>query len=112
MSMLATPKFHPAPSIMLVALDNTLVGRLTEMAAPLPVLRVVHVQAARERLPVTRPLAVVVGSDVDRSELDMLQETASGVGAELLQLREPFDAETVRKWLSRAIVLAHSRWGK
>lgn len=109
--MLSTPKFQPAPCVMLVALHDSAAEQLRKMAAPLPVLRVAHAHAARERLAVTMPLAVVVHPAVAQSDLDALREAAVAVGADVLSLMEPIDEQAVRGWLARVMIAARTRRG-
>ncbi len=108
MVMLPTPKFQPSPCVMLVAFDDLLAHRLGEIVK-LPVLRVQHAPAARERLLVTWPLALLVGGSVPRDEFDMLSEAAAGMGIEMLQLSGSFHDGLVRGWLTRAMALAGQR---
>ena len=49
-------------------------------------LSVAHSAAARERIPVTRPLVVVVASNVGKDELQDLVDVATAVGAEVIRM--------------------------
>lgn len=55
-------------------------------------LNVAHAPAARERIPVTRPLVVVVASAVTKDELNEIIDVAEAVGADVLRM--PSEAAT------------------
>lgn len=77
-----------SPTAMLVGLSDTLAHRCTAVlgGTGLRVLRVGHVAAAGERLPVVMPQLVIVPHDMVASELEMLTDRCVAVGAHLLTL--------------------------
>jgi hypothetical protein len=80
-----TPLFQPVPSIMLVGLDTELAAACEHAFPSLLVLRVGHGAAAVERMLVTRPLVVVVGENLARSEVALVTECARDIQAEVLR---------------------------
>lgn len=76
------------PTAILVAIEDPLaaavLGGLTEVG--LKVLRVGHVAAACERIPVTMPQLVIVTRELSDEDRALLQDRSVAVGAELLTL--------------------------
>lgn len=81
-----------SPTAMLVGLPDQLAGRCTAVLAGtgVRVLRVGHVAAACERMPVAMPQVVVALDDLAAAEREMLEDRCVAVGAQLLAL--PADA--------------------
>jgi hypothetical protein len=73
---------------MLVGLADTLAARCTErlVNGGLRVVRVGHVAAASERIPVVMPLLVVVSSGLYPEEEERLGDGCVAVGAAILRL--------------------------
>jgi hypothetical protein len=85
-----TREFRPSPAVMLVAIERKLAQELMS-AIYLPVLVVAHASAACPRMLATHPLAILVGDQVARTDLDALEETATSIGAEVLHLADHRD---------------------
>jgi hypothetical protein len=80
-----TPLFQPVPSIMLVGLDAELAAECERVLPSVLVLRVGHGAAAVERMLVTRPLVVVLGEAVGRTDSALVSECAHDIQAEVLR---------------------------
>ena len=80
------------PTALLVGVAEPLATTCTDALGDggLRVLKVGHVAAACERIPVTMPQLVVVASSIRQDELDMLADRCVAVGAEVLKV--PTDA--------------------
>jgi hypothetical protein len=76
------------PTAMLVALSDTLAETCTEALGDggMRVLRVGHVAAASERIPVVMPQLVVVATTMREEELTQLEDRCVAVGADLTRL--------------------------
>lgn len=77
-----------SPTAILVGVAEPLAGICTDALAEggLRVLRVGHVAAACERIPVVMPQLVVVPSTLRAEEADMLADRCVAVGAEVVQV--------------------------
>jgi len=84
------------PTALLVGVAEPLAGTCTDALADggLRVLRVGHVAAACERIPVIMPQLVVVAATIRQEESDMLADRCVAVGAEILKVAPdaPLDA--------------------
>lgn len=82
---------------MLVGLPEHLANRCTVAlgAGGLRVLRVGHVAAACERIPVVMPQLVLVSTTLRPEEEEMLGERCVAVGAEVMRLAPETDAEAL-----------------
>lgn len=76
------------PTAMMVGLPEQLAGRCTAVLAGsgLRVLRVGHVAAACERMPVAMPQLVLARADLEEGERELLADRCVAVGAHLLAL--------------------------
>lgn len=76
------------PTAILVGLPDALAEMCTQVMSDggLRVLRVGHVAAASERIPVTMPQLIVVSTLLPADELDILTDRCVAVGAEVLKL--------------------------
>lgn len=94
------------PTAMLVGLPDQLAGRCTAVLAGtgIRVLRVGHVAAACERVPVAMPQIVVVLEDLAEAERELLEDRCVAVGAQLL----PLPAEASAKAVSAELLPAAS----
>jgi hypothetical protein len=80
-----TPIFQPVPSVMLVAVDPQLADDCATAFPAIRTLRVGHSAAAVERMLVTRPLVVLLGSDLVGSEIALVVDCARDIQAEVLR---------------------------
>lgn len=84
------------PTALLVGVAEPLAATCTDALSDggLRVLRVGHVAAACERIPVIMPQLVVVASSLRQEESDMLADRCVAVGAEILKVptAAPIDA--------------------
>lgn len=99
------------PTAMLVALED----RIFEAAMPVldeagfKVVRVRHVAAAAERLPVVMPHLVVASTTLASTELDTLGDRCVAIGAELLALSGEVDVRILAPLLASAAERALAR---
>lgn len=84
--VLRTPLAEVVPSVLFVGMDATFVDSFRKDFPAVRGLNVAHAAAARERIPVTRPLVVVVGSAVPKEEVEEMTDIAGAVGCELVRL--------------------------
>lgn len=86
-----------SPTAMLVGLPEHLANRCTVAlgAGGLRVLRVGHVAAACERIPVVMPQLVLVSTTLRPEEEEMLGERCVAVGAEVMRLAPETDADAL-----------------
>ena len=103
-----TRRIVSLPTVMLVGVDPLLAAAVREAVAPLPVLRVVHVVAAQERMAPTRPIVVVLGAPVPRNDLDHLRELARACGSSLIHVADVGHARDVPAHVNQ-VVLAWTR---
>lgn len=87
-----TPVAEVIPTVLFVAMDKSFVESFRKDFPAVLALNVAHAFAARERIPVTRPLVVVVASAVTQDELTDLIDVAGAVGADVLRM--PGEAAT------------------
>jgi hypothetical protein len=80
------------PTALLVGVPEPLAATCTDALADggLRVLKVGHVAAACERIPVIMPQLVVVSASIRQEESDMLADRCVAVGAEIVKV--PIDA--------------------
>ncbi len=92
------------PTGILVGLPDQLAGVCTEALGDggLRVLRVGHVAAASERIPVVMPQLVVVSSTLRQEELDMLHDRCVAVGAEVIRVAPDGDPNALLTTLRTA----------
>jgi hypothetical protein len=101
-----------SPTAMLVALSDTLAETCTEALGEgsMRVLRVAHVAAACERIPVVMPQLVVVSTTMAQSDIDQLDDRCVAVGAELTRLSPDVPhgilAKDLKSAANRALVKA------
>lgn len=77
-----------SPTALLVGVPEPLAAACSDALSEggLRVLRVGHVAAACERIPVIMPQLVVVGDAIRQEESDMLADRCVAVGAEILKI--------------------------
>lgn len=97
------------PTVILVGLSEEIVARCAEVLddSGLRVLRVGHVAAASERIPVVMPQLVLVG-DVRPQELELLTDRCVAVGAEVMTIApdaDPAALTTMLKTAARAALI-------
>lgn len=81
------------PTGILVGLPEEIAGVCTDALGEggLRVLRVGHVAAASERIPVVMPQLVVVPTTMRQEELDILEDRCVAVGAEVMRVAPDVD---------------------
>jgi hypothetical protein len=105
------------PSAMLVAVPDALAGVCAEALGEggLRVLRVGHVAAASERIPVVMPQLVVVSTAIRADEVEVIVDRCVAVGAEVIKLDPETNhailTETLREAANAAFVRALRRGG-
>lgn len=89
---------------MLVALDDRLAGACLSILdeAGFRVIRVKHVAAACERMPVVMPQLVIVPAQLRPDDEELLEDRTVAVGAELLRLAPDVDANALVALVSSA----------
>lgn len=80
--------FSPAPSAMLVGVEDADVDRCARMLAPLRVLRVKHAAAACERMLATHPFVIVLGGAPRDEDLEAICAHARDVRSHVVMLRD------------------------
>jgi hypothetical protein len=83
---MATPIFQPVPSVMFVGSDDEFALECARALPDLSHLRVGHAAGAVERMPVTRPLVVIVDESVTGAGLEQVMECARDIRAEILRV--------------------------
>ena len=78
----------PTPTAILVGLPDNLAETCTQTLddAGVRILRVGHVAAAAERIPVTMPQLIIVTTLMPQAELDVLMDQCVAVGAEVVKI--------------------------
>src|SRR5205809_198079 len=98
---------------MLVAVPADLDARCARAMTILKILRVAHIQAACERLLITRPYAIVVGPDLrpppSRDQRELLMSHAGDINASVVWLAEIADPSTIEAVVKEAVMNAASR---
>ena len=92
------------PTAILVGLPEGLAGPCTEALGDggLRVLKVGHVAAASERIPVVMPQLVIVATTMRPDDFDTLNDRCVAVGASVLQLDPAIDPATLNATLRSA----------
>jgi hypothetical protein len=92
------------PTGILVGLPDDLANICTEALGDggLRVLRVGHVAAASERIPVVMPQLVVVSATVKEVELEVLHDRCVAVGAEVIRVPNDVDHTVLEATLKNA----------
>lgn len=92
------------PTGILIGLSDELAALCAQVLAEggLQILRVGHVAAACERIPVTMPQLVVVASSLHPAEVDMLTDRCVAVGAEILHISPSDSPQVLRPILQKA----------
>lgn len=81
-----TPLAETVPSVLFVGMDREFIDAFRKDFGAVTALSVAHSAAARERIPVTRPLVVVAASSLGKDELQDLIDVSAGVGAEVIRM--------------------------
>jgi len=92
------------PTGILVGLPDDVAAVCTEALGEggLRVLRVGHVMAASERIPVVMPQIVVVSAMLRQEELDIVTDRCVAVGAEVISVAPEVDRESLGATLRTA----------
>ncbi len=93
---------------MLIAAPPALAAQC-DSELPLPALRVAHVAAATQRIPVTRPLIVVAFGALPHGEDEMLRDACAGTGSVLLEVPKDIEVVELKHRVARALVAIESR---
>lgn len=93
-----------SPTAILVTLAEPLATTVADLLADggLKVLRVGHVAAACERIPVTMPQIVVVSTTMRPEDAESIVDRCVAVGAEVLKLEPDVDPASLKKRLKDA----------
>lgn len=96
------------PTAILVALPDPIAQSCIEALTDegLRVLRVGHIAAANERIPVVMPQLVIVPANLGTADADRLTDRCVAVGAEVLRLAPDTEAKTVAKLVHEAANMA------
>ncbi len=89
---MATPIFQPVPSLMVVGSDDRLADEVARAIPGMTHLRVIYAAGAIERMPVTRPLVVIVDESVGGADYERVAECARDICAEVLRASIPLRA--------------------
>jgi hypothetical protein len=104
----ATMQRVASPTAFLVAIPEPMATTAMDGLADggLRVMKVGHVAAACERMPIVMPQLVVVLTTLLPEEADTLADRCVAVGAELLKLAPETSAEALRPMLKEAAQMA------
>lgn len=96
------------PTAILVGLPDQLAGLCTDVLGDggLRVLRVGHVAAASERIPVVMPQIVVVWTTIGQQEFDILNDRCVAVGADVFRVGPGTDLDELVTELKNACNMA------
>jgi hypothetical protein len=96
---------------MLIAIDDKLFSACVSLLddAGFRVIRVKHVAAASERLPVVMPHLVIASTSLVPAEIDVLSDRCVAIGAELLALSAEVDTRLLGPLLASAAERALQR---
>ena len=111
MTAIHTPLIKHPPIVLLVALKDDTARVCADVVAPLPTMRAASVATAVERLPIVRPLVVVVSEDLPGAELTTVTERAADVAAMVVQISVHDDAAKLESSLKKATSEAEARRG-
>ena len=111
MSVIHTPIIKHPPIVLLVGLRDDLARTCTAVIAPLPTMRAASAATAIERLPIVRPLVVVLADDLPEQDLVSVTERAADVTAVVVRVAHGEDAQTLESSLKRAASEAEARRG-
>jgi hypothetical protein len=106
-----TFRFQPTAAAMLVGLSESVASRCAYALGTLRIIRVAHVAAACERMPVTLPRIVVVGEGLSDADANTLRERTIACGAELVVVNATLDDITLGAMLTDAAQAASKRRG-
>ncbi len=97
-----------SPTAILVNLPEPLATTVAEQLADggLKVLRVGHVAAACERIPVTMPQVVAIPTSLSPADAESLVDRCVAVGAEVLKVSADMDPLALKKLLRDAANMA------
>lgn len=96
------------PTAILIGVAEPLATSCSDVLANggLRVLRVGHVAAACERIPVVMPQLVVVPSTMGQEDSETLADRCVAVGAEVFKVAPEADVQAIRKSLKEAANMA------
>jgi len=96
------------PTAILIGVAEPLATACTDLLADggLRVLRVGHVAAACERIPVVMPQLVVVSTTLREEDVEMLADRCVAVGAEVFKVAPEANADALKKSLKDAANMA------
>ncbi len=92
------------PTAILVGIPDDLTGLCTEALGDggLRVLKVGHVAAASERIPIVMPQLVLVSTTLRPDDLDIIADRCVAVGAEVIRVGPGENRQTLAATLKRA----------
>lgn len=106
--MRPTVKVTRSPTVMLIGAPPALAAQCdTEL--PLPALRVAHVAAATQRIPVTRPLIVIAFGALPPGDDEMLRDACAGTGSMLLEAAKDASFRELKTRVIEALVVIERR---
>lgn len=111
MTAIPTPIVRHPPIVLLVGLRDEVARKCAKAVEPLPTMRAAGVTTALERLPIVRPLVVVVSEEMPTDEAKTLAERAADVLAEFVRVGSAADAATIESSLKKAAADAEARRG-
>jgi hypothetical protein len=111
MSAGSTFRLQPTPSAMLVGLPEPLAARCAAALGDLRIIRVAHVAAACERMPITLPRLAVVVDGASENDLATIKERAIACGVELVIVAPNVDDGALAALLTNAAETAAKRKG-
>lgn len=99
-----TPVAHLVLSVFFVGAPDAIVDAFHADLPRVKIYRAAHAIAARERIPVTRPLVVIVPPDLAGAEKDDLLDVCVAVGAEVVSLGEREDVRVAVRRITEAML--------
>ncbi|MGH7282385.1 MAG: hypothetical protein ACRELY_12725 [Polyangiaceae bacterium] len=111
MTAIPTPLIKHPPIVLLVALRDDTARICSAAIAPLPTMRAATADTAVERLPIVRPLVVVIADDLPQPDFVLVTERAADVTAVIVQVSQNDDAEKLGSSLKQAASEAEARRG-
>lgn len=111
MTAIPTPLIKHPPIVLLVALRDDLARSCATAIAPFPTMRAASATTAVERLPIVRPLVVVVADDLPPDDLRLVSERAADVTAVVVHVSHDDDVQKLESSLKQAASEAEARRG-
>lgn len=111
MTAIPTPLIKHPPIVLLVALRDDLARSCAEAITPFPTMRAASAATAVERLPIVRPLVVVMSDELPQSDRLLLAERAADVTAVVVRVAHGDDLKKLESSLKQAALEAEARRG-